>query len=278
MRAQERLAEAEGVDRQRPRQHRLDRLEHVERHEADAVRGAVAAGLAERAHDAGQVARGGDLEADVQRPLIEPRLLRRDALAHLIEVDPEGRRPAGHGAERDRPGDAAAGDLEARAEAAMRHQRDAASGLDAERVDAAAAGRHGREVEREPARAVDRHRVAGTRGAKRLAGNRVGVAALPEREAQTRGGAVFIRDEEDLDPGQVVLGGGEHLHDPQPGGQVEAVVPLGLLAGDGIERKHCVSVGVVRLTRASATRRGAESGSHDARPGHSPSLRLRWAG
>ena len=135
----------------------------------------------------------------------------------------------------------------------MGHQRDAASGLDAERVDAAAAGRHRREVEREPAGAVDRHRVAGTRGAQRLGRDGIRVAAFPEREAQTGVGAVLIRDEEHLDPGQLVLGGGEHLHDPQPGGQVEAVVPLGLLAGDGIERKHGVSVGVVRLTRASAT-------------------------
>ena len=75
----------------------------------------------------------------------------------------------------------------------MGHERDAARGLDAERVDAAAAGRHRREVEREPAGSVDADRVAGTRGAERLGGDGLGVAAFPQREAQTRIGTVFIR-------------------------------------------------------------------------------------
>ena len=66
----------------------------------------------------------------------------------------------------------------------MGHQRDAASGLDAERVDAAAAGRHRREIEREPAGTVNRHRRAGSRGAQRVGRGGPGVAAFPEREAQ----------------------------------------------------------------------------------------------
>ena len=103
---------------------------------------------------------------------------------------------------------------------------------------------------------MDRHGVAGPRGPQRLAGNRSRVAALPEREAQAGVGAVGVGDEEDLDPRQFVLGGGEDLDDPQAGGQIDAMVPLGLLAGDGIERKHVVVVGVAgRYPRVSAAAR-----------------------